>query len=58
MLKSEGIINWLAKRRPLLTPEVVVKRLRFYRKYKDWTYAEWYKIIFSDECSLERGVDA
>jgi transposase len=27
MLKEEGIINWLAKKRPLLTPEVVKKRL-------------------------------
>jgi Transposase len=58
MLKSEGITNWLAKRRPLLIPEVVAKRLAFCKKYKNWMYTEWCKIIFSDECSLERGVGA
>jgi len=26
LLKEEGITNWLAKKRPLLTPEVVKKR--------------------------------
>jgi DDE superfamily endonuclease len=58
MLKEEGITNWLAKRRPLLTPEVVKKRLQFCKKYEHWSYEEWSKIIFSDECSLDRGVGA
>lgn len=58
LFKEEGITNWLAKKRPLLTPEVVVKRLQWCKKYKDWTWTEWSKIIFSDECSLERGSGA
>jgi hypothetical protein len=33
MLK-EGITNWLAKGRPLLTPEVVKKRLQFWKSMK------------------------
>ena len=55
MLKDEGISNWLAKKRPLITPEVAAKRLRWAKKYKDWSWDEWCKMIWSDECSLERG---
>jgi transposase len=55
MLKDEDITNWLAKKRPLLTLEVVAKRLKWVQKYKNWSWDEWSRIIFSDECSLERG---
>ncbi len=55
MFKDEGISNWLVKKRPLITPEVAVKRLQWAKKYRNWTWDEWRKIIWSDECSLERG---
>jgi transposase len=55
MLKDEGITNWISKKRPLLTSEHAAKRLAWCLKRKNWTWTEWSKIIFSDECSLERG---
>jgi hypothetical protein len=58
MPRKEGITNWLAKRRPQLSEEAARKRLAWALKHKDWTWDEWSKVIFSDECSLERGVGA
>jgi transposase len=58
MLKEEGITNWLAKKRPLLKPEHVAKRLKFCKEHVNWTWDEWRLIIWSDECSLERGAGA
>ena len=58
MFKNEDIKNWIIKERPLLTAEVVTKCLTWCKKHKDWTWEEWSKIIFSDECSLERGIGA
>ena len=55
VLKDYGLTNWLAKKRPLLTPEVAAKRLAWCRERRDWTYDEWKLFIFSDECSVERG---
>jgi transposase len=57
-LKDEGITNWISKKRPLLTPQLAAKRLAWCLKRKDWTWEDWCKIIFSDECSLERGSGA
>ena len=54
-LKEHGIINWIAKKRPLLTEEHAAKRLAFALKYRDWTYEEWSRVIWSDECSITRG---
>ncbi len=45
MLKDEGISNWLAKKRPLITPQVAAKRLKWAKKYRNWTWDEWCKII-------------
>jgi len=55
LLKEEGIINWLCKKRPLLTPEVAGKRYAWALTHEHWSFEEWAKIIWSDECSVERG---
>ena len=55
VLKEAGITNWLAKKRPLLRLQDVAARWAWAKKYKDWTYSDWAKIIWSDECSVERG---
>jgi transposase len=55
ILKEEGITNWLAKKRPLLTPEVVAKRLQFAKEHEHWGPHEWKAFLWSDECSVERG---
>ena len=52
LLKEEGIINWLAKKRPLLTPEVAGKRYQWALEHESWGFEEWVKVIWSDECSV------
>jgi Transposase len=58
LLKDEGTTNWLAKKRPLLNPEVVIQRLQWAKKHRNWTWDGWRKMIWSNECSLERGAGA
>jgi hypothetical protein len=55
VLKEHGIQNWKCKRRPFLTPVLAAKRLAWCIKYKGWTAEEWGMIVWSDECSVERG---
>jgi len=55
LLKRHGITNWRAKRRPLLTPDVAKKRLKWAKDHVNWASDEWRACIWSDECSLERG---
>ncbi|KAK0513618.1 hypothetical protein JMJ35_003982 [Cladonia borealis] len=55
ILRDYGLTNWLAKERPLLTEEVAAKRLAWCRERRYWDWPEWSKVIWSDECSVERG---
>jgi hypothetical protein len=55
LLARHNIVNWRAKKRPLLTEEHAQKRLQWANKYKDWTREDWAKVVWSDECSVERG---
>jgi transposase len=54
ILADVGIKNWRAKRRPFLTSEHAKIRRRWVKIYINWT-TQWELIIFSDECSVERG---
>ena len=55
ILKEYGLTNWLAKKRPLLTPPVAKKRWDWCLARRDWGFDEWSKVQWSDECSVERG---
>ena len=55
LLKRHNLTNWRAKRRPKLSPEVAKERLAFARRYHRWKLRQWRRVIFSDECSVERG---
>jgi transposase len=55
ILRDNGILSWRAKRRPALTPEVAAKRLEWAKFRKDWPAERFYNIMWSDECSAERG---
>jgi hypothetical protein len=55
ILDKHGIKKWRKKIRPTLTPEIAAKRLQGALDHVDWTLEQWCEIIFSDECSLERG---
>jgi len=50
-----SISNWRAKRRPYLTEEVAAKRLAWCLARRHWTIENWGIIMWSDECSVERG---
>jgi transposase len=55
ILKEYGIINWIARKRPLLTNKSAKNRFKWAKNHEDWTIEQWLKTIFSDECSVERG---
>ena len=55
VLRHYGIIKWRAKKRPFLKPVHARARLLFARRYGHHDAAWWRKVIFSDECSVERG---
>jgi hypothetical protein len=42
----------VAALKPMLTSQMKKKRMRFCKKYKDWTAAEWEKVMFSDESTF------
>jgi hypothetical protein len=52
-MKSVGITNWIAKKRPMLSIADAQNRLKFAREMKD--FGDWRRTYFSDECSFERG---
>jgi hypothetical protein len=55
ILKEYGITNWRAKRRPELSPAHAAARLTWCIKRKDWNKETWGMVMWSDECSVERG---
>jgi hypothetical protein len=48
----------MSKKRPHLTLAAVKARYRWVLFRKDWSFEEWATIIWSDECSVERGAGA
>lgn len=50
-----GYTHTRCARKPRLNKDARTKRLNFALKYKDWDHLSWRKVIFSDECSVERG---
>ena len=55
ILVEHGIVNWRARRRPLLTEENAAIRLAWCLKYRYMNEEEWRLFMWSDECSVERG---
>ncbi|EED20802.1 transposable element tc1 transposase, putative [Talaromyces stipitatus ATCC 10500] len=55
ILQESGYSHWKARQRPLLKPEHAQLRYEFAKKYADWKYEDWCKVIFTDECSIELG---
>ncbi len=54
-LRAHEISHWLALKRPKLTPEAALIRLKWAKKHKDWTVNQWRKVIWSNEASVTRG---
>jgi hypothetical protein len=55
ILKDHGITNWRAKKRPELTEAHAKARLQWALENRHRTDEEWAQIIWSDECSVEKG---
>ena len=54
LLKEENIINWICKKKFLLTSELVGKRYAWALKYENWKWENWAQVIWSDEYFVER----
>ena len=50
--------KWKQCKRPEITEENAEKRLRWARTYANYTAEDFKKVIWSDECSVERGIGA
>ncbi|EKG08955.1 Transposase Tc1-like protein [Macrophomina phaseolina MS6] len=55
LLDTYNIRKWRAAGRPELTEEHAAIRLAWALEHLDWTEQQWAKVIWSDECSAERG---
>ena len=53
VLVHYNIRKWLAKKRPALTEDLAADRLAWARIHVTWTAADWARIWFSDEASIE-----
>jgi len=51
-----GLKSYKPARKPRLTPAMKAKRLAFAMKHHDWTPAQWGKVMFSDESTLQQFV--
>ena len=54
-MAKHNIAHWRCKRRPHLTEKHVAARLAWCKERADWTGEEWGTVMWSDECSVERG---
>jgi hypothetical protein len=55
ILHRHGIKNWIAKCRPYLKPANAAKGLAWCLKYRQRNVEEWGMVMWSDECSVEKG---
>jgi hypothetical protein len=46
---DNGLVSRRAAKKPLLSKKNIKDRLKFCKKYKDWTTEDRYKVVFSDE---------
>jgi transposase len=57
ILAKEHIKKWIAAERPELTDDHAHQRLEWALLHKDWTPEQWARVIWSDECSVEKSKD-
>ena len=56
-LRENNIRKWKAAERARLNPSHVAKRFQWAKDRLHWPIDQWRGCIFSDECSVEKGVD-
>jgi hypothetical protein len=47
--------TWKQRKQPKILPLNAQKRLAWALNYENYTLREWRRILWSDECSVERG---
>src|SRR5579859_3271299 len=57
-LREEGIHKWRAVKCPLLTEEHAKKHLVWARAHQHWTVEDWKRVIWSDECAVQKDSNA
>ena len=53
-LRDAGLIAKRIVKRPALRRKHIRGRLHFVRKYKEWTDKDWARVVWSDECKINR----
>jgi len=53
-LQEDHLRKWRAVTRALLTEEHAKKRLNWARKHRGWTVDDWKRVIWSDECAVQK----
>lgn len=56
-LSEDKIKKWRAAERAYLSPAHVEKRFKWAKEHLHWRIEHWRAVIFSDECSVEKGAD-
>lgn len=52
-LSEMGLEKKPTKKRQLLTKKHKINRVKFCKKYRDWTLEDWKKVMFSDESNFK-----
>ena len=55
LCREAGLTHWRAKKRPKFTEEHAKKRYQWAQIRRYWDVTMWRRMMFSDECSVERG---
>jgi len=53
-LKEAGLLARKLVKRPALKKEHIKGRLHFVKKYREWTEDDWARVVWSDECKVNR----
>jgi len=56
LLQEMGRRKWKQMNRPKLEPQHAVQHLAWAQRYESFTPADWARVKWSDECTVERGV--
>ena|SRR5437763_1810382 len=55
LLRAMDKKKWLQKQRPLITEQQANARLAWARRHKAYTLQNWQRVVWSDECTIEKG---
>ena len=52
LIRDLGLKAYMPARKPMLTAQMIAKRLEFCQTYGHWTGDDWVKVMFSDESTM------